>query len=128
VTVSDLVTASREAGIRLSVNGDRLVLEAAEGAVTPALRDELKMHKADLLPVLVRLEGMRRNGVDLTGKGPQPPVPCALFEAVGGPGRCFSCGDALPHPTSYGRCTPCDVAKELFYRERPASADMELIA
>jgi hypothetical protein len=30
-------------------------------------------------------------------------------------GRCFSCGEAHPSPSWYGRCPACDVAADIFY-------------
>ena len=103
------------AGFELAVTDDRLRVRPAD-RITPALRDELTARKKELLAVLSRLQGMRATVGQVS-------IPCAVLAAVGGPGRCFSCGDPLDHPQAYGRCTPCAVAAELFYREMPDAAD-----
>lgn len=103
------------AGFELAVVDDRLRVRPAD-RITPALRDELTARKPELLAVLSRLQGMRATVGEV-------PVPCAVLAAVGGPGRCFSCGDRLDHPHACGRCAPCSVASELFYLEVPDAAD-----
>ena len=103
------------AGFELAAADDRLRVRPAD-RITPALRDELTARKPELLAVLSRLQGMRAT----VG---QVPFPCAVLAAVGGPGRCFSCGDPLDHPHACGRCAPCSVASELFYLEVPDAAD-----
>ena len=108
MTNRELLTTCHDAGIVLAASGDRLHVEAPAGALTAELRLALVARKADLLPVLSRLEAMRAT----TG---QAPVAVARPTARGGPGRCFSCGDALEVATAYGRCAPCDVAADIFY-------------
>lgn len=103
------------AGFEVAVADNRLRVRPAN-RITPALRDELTARKPELLAVLSRLQGMRATVGHV-------PIPCAVLEAVGGPGRCFSCGDPLDHPQAYGRCTSCAVAAEVFYREIPDAAD-----
>lgn len=103
------------AGFEVAVTDNRLRVRPA-GRITPALRDELTARKPELLAVLSRLQGMRAT----VG---QVPIPCAVLAAMGGPGRCFSCGDPLDHPHACGRCAPCSVASDLFYREVPDAAD-----
>ncbi len=116
MTSADVLLRARSNNITLDVQGDRLIVDAPSGALTPELRSELARHKAELLAVLPRLAGM-------LGTVGQVPIPCARLEACGGPGRCFSCGDALDHPQAYGRCVPCGIASELFYAECPDAAD-----
>ncbi len=108
MTNRELLTTCHDAGIVLAASGDRLHVEAPAGALTAELRLALSARKADLLPVLDRLEAMRAT------RG-QAPVAVARPEAQGGPGRCFSCGDALEVATAYGRCAPCDIAADIFY-------------
>ena len=96
-------------GFEFCVEGDRLRIRPAE-RITPELRDALKARKAELLPIVWRLAAMRRLAVE----APRAVV-YARPEAHGGPGFCFSCGDALEHATAYGRCTPCDIAADVFY-------------
>ncbi len=102
------------AGVEVAVVDDRLRVRPVD-RITPALLDELTARKPELLAVYSRLQGMRAT----VG---QVPMPCAVLAAVGGPGHCFSCGDPLAHPESYGRCDPCAVASDLFYREVPDAA------
>ena len=102
------------AGVEVAVVDNRLRVRPVD-RITPALLDELTARKPELLAVFSRLQGMRAT----VG---QVPMPCAVLAAVGGPGHCFSCGDPLAHPESYGRCDSCAVASELFYAEVPAAA------
>ena len=115
MTVTEILLACSHTGIVLSPAGDSLDVDAPVSALTPALREALAARKPDLLSVLRRLDGMRRT----LGR---VPIPCAVLKAVGGPGRCFSCGDALSHRDACGRCEPCNVACELFYRECPTAS------
>ena len=108
MTNRELLTTCHDAGIVLAASGDRLHVEAPAGTLTAELRMALVARKADLLPVLSRLKAMRAT----TG---QAPVAVARPTARGGPGRCFSCGDALEVATAYGRCAPCDVAADIYY-------------
>jgi len=114
---------TRNAGIRLEVRGESLQVEAPTGSVTPALRAALIAHKPDLLAVLWRLEAMCRLAVEAP-----PPLVYARQTAQGGPGHCFSCGDALGHPEAYGRCGPCDIASEVYYAWRPTEGDVVAVA
>lgn len=77
-------------------------------AVQLAVREQLTAQKPTVIAVLTRFAGMRAN----VGK---VPIACAVLDAMRGPGRCFSCGDALEHAEAYGRCVPCGIASELFY-------------
>jgi hypothetical protein len=104
----ELLIRCRDAGILLIQEGDRLTIDAPANTLTDELRASLVQQK----PVLWRLTGMQAN----VGR---VPVPCAVLTARGGPGKCFSCGEPLDHPQGYGRCVPCQVAAELFYRETP---------
>lgn len=122
MTIPEVLTESARLGIRLEVREDRLRYEAPKGAMTPALRATLVRHKADLITVLSRLEGMRRLAVI----APRAAV-YARASAQGGPGRCFSCGDSLEHPAAYGRCTPCDVAADAFYTMKSSGGDEVIV-
>jgi hypothetical protein len=108
-----------DVGITFSHAGGRLRF-SPPARLTPAMKDEVTARKPELLAVISRLEGMHET------RG-QVPIPCAVVEAVGGPGHCFSCGDAI-HPGLYGRCTPCAVAVELFYRGQRRSGTSEAVA
>jgi hypothetical protein len=110
MTLTDVLTVARDAGIVLEAEGGRLRVDAPVGAITPELRQALVQHKPALLGVVWRLEEMRR----LARVAPRP-LPYARESAKGGPGFCFSCGEGLEHPEAYGRCGPCDVAADVFY-------------
>lgn len=63
MTPEALVDTLRDAGIRLTVTGDRLHVEAPRGRYTPDLRARLIEHKATLLPWVAmrdRLRGVAR--------------------------------------------------------------------
>src|SRR5262249_34718995 len=87
------------------------------GRMTAALADAIRLHKPALRAVVERLDGMRAT----VG---QVPVPCARVDATGGPGRCFSCGDALAHPACCRRGDLCALAIELLYHVWPGAADL----
>ena len=116
MTIAEIFTTCRRLGIVLTPVGENLDVDSPATALSDKLRAALLTNKHELLVVLARLDGMRST----VGK---VPIPCAVAEVVGGPGRCFSCGATLSHPEAYGRCTPCDMACELFYRERPDAAE-----
>lgn len=108
--VLTILTMAERAGIVLSVDNDRLVVDAPRGAVSPAFRADLAQQKPALIAVLWRLQAMRR----LAAQAPRPVV-YARPEARGGPGHCFSCGDPLEQPDAYGRCLPCDLAADRYH-------------
>lgn len=117
MTVRELLTESAKLGIRLRAEADKVRYEAPRGAMTGAIRDALVLHKAAVLAVLWRLEEMRR----LAAVAPQAVV-YARESACGGPGRCFSCAEALSLPDAYGRCTPCNIAADVYYALQPDEA------
>jgi hypothetical protein len=121
LTVTEVLTVARSAGIRLEARGPKLHVEAPAGSVTPELRAALTALKPELLPVLDRVQNMRHLAV----VAPRP-LPYARAWVKAGPGLCFSCGDRLEHPQAYGRCEPCDVALELYYATRQGR--METVA
>lgn len=49
MSLDEVLTAARQADIRLQVEGDRLVVDAPAGALTPELRDQLVRYKPALL-------------------------------------------------------------------------------
>jgi hypothetical protein len=110
VTTHELILTCHTAGILLAVEGDTLDVDAPAGTLTPALIETLRGRKGELLPVLWRLTEMRR----LAAVAPRALV-FARESARGGPGHCFSCGDAHGAPAWVGRCEACDVAAELYY-------------
>ncbi len=65
MTTVELLTTSRQAGIYLEAAGEKLRYEAPPGTLTPALRDTLTQHKAELLSLLTRQFVTLRNGPTL---------------------------------------------------------------
>jgi hypothetical protein len=123
MTAQQVLMRARAARIRLEARGETLHVEAPAGTVTPELREQLTAAKPHLLEILWRLAAMRQLPLDAAHA-----VPYARASARGGPGHCFSCGDPLEHPESYGRCPPCDVALEVFYATRHASDQVETVS
>src|SRR5215510_3765263 len=52
MTPRELLVQLREKGVELKSNGDRLVIDAPKGAITPDMRDALAANKAELLKIL----------------------------------------------------------------------------
>src|SRR5436853_4537217 len=52
MTARELLTQLKEKSIDVKANGDRLVIDAPKGTVTPELRAALAEHKADLMKIL----------------------------------------------------------------------------
>ena len=48
----ELLVQLREKGVEIKSNGDRLLIDAPKGAITPDLRDALAANKAELLRIL----------------------------------------------------------------------------
>jgi hypothetical protein len=110
VTVSEVLTVAQSAGIKLEARGQKLYVQGPSGSVTAELKAVLAALKPDLLAVLDRLQSMRH----LAKIAPRPCVYARAW-AKGGQGYCFSCGDRLEPPATYGRCTPCEIAADLFF-------------
>jgi hypothetical protein len=122
MTLRELLTETRSAGIQLEARGDRLHVEAPQGTVSDALRAELKRRKAELLPVVWRLAAMRQLAIDARG----PPSTLGRRRAAG-PVTASRAGIRWKWPDAYGRCVPCDIASDLYYSTRDdAAADAEV--
>ena len=52
MTARELLTELKQKGVDIKANGDRLVIDAPKGAITPELRTSLAQHKSDLLALL----------------------------------------------------------------------------
>jgi hypothetical protein len=116
MTTRELLVDCVRRKVVLGVDGGRVTYEAPRGTMTDNLIAELRRLKPVLLEVLPRLAGMRIH------TEPVPTAKCAR-EALGGPGRCFSCGDAHDHPQAYGRCVWCSLALEAYYGTLHAGED-----
>ena len=71
MTTSDLLDWAASKGIRLSVNGDKLHVDAPKGILTDGLKAILKARKPELLPILQR----RGPSGTTTTATLNPPVP-----------------------------------------------------
>ena len=120
MTIQELLTESSRLGVRLEAHEGRIRYEAPRGVITPMFREALLAQKPMLLEVLWRLAAMERFGLD-----DRHPAPYARATARGGPGRCFSCGDALDHPEAYGRCSWCSVAADQFWASKRQADEAE---
>ncbi len=74
MSIEDVIIATRQADIRLQAHGDRLVVDAPTGALTPELRDELVRHKSALLARLAPVTQFV-----ILRKGPTLPLPAVLL-------------------------------------------------
>jgi hypothetical protein len=75
MSVAELLTTIRAAGIQLEARGDRLHVDAPRGVLTPHLRDALARHKSELLTVLSPSRGFMTLMPDAaTGFVPTLPV------------------------------------------------------
>jgi hypothetical protein len=116
--VVELLTDLRERGLRLKVDGERLLV-APKTALTPEIRDTLAIHKSEILPLLLvkdpevlwRLDAMRGQ---IPTSGPIPFLVARDVEPA--PGTCQSCGDPLT-PGQVYRCCPCVEAATLALQE-----------
>src|SRR2546423_2736083 len=52
MTARELLTELKQKGVDIKANGDRLVIDAPKGAITPELRTSLTEHKSELLTIL----------------------------------------------------------------------------
>lgn len=57
MTPADLLTELERRGVKLTLAGDRLHVEAPAGVLTPDLKETLAKHKAALLTLLEEREG-----------------------------------------------------------------------
>lgn len=60
MTAAALLTEVTAAGIRLTINGDRLHVEAPAGHLTPDLRARIVMHKRGIMELLAMRDGLLR--------------------------------------------------------------------
>lgn len=111
LSVLDLIADVHRHGARLEADVDRGVLRI-DGCACSGLLADLRAHKPLLLAVLSRYQRMTAHAAGHDA----PSVPMVQWPAAFGPGHCQSCGQGLDHPSAIGRCDPCEVAAELFYR------------
>src|SRR4051812_30875179 len=75
MSLSELMSTVRSAGIHLEVHGDRLHVDAPRGVITPAFRAALARHKRDLLAVTAPSRGFAPLAPDaVTGFAPTLPI------------------------------------------------------
>jgi tubulysin polyketide synthase-like protein len=74
MTAEEILAVARTHDIALEVHGDRLVVDAPVGALTPEVRAELVRHKPALVALLARTFVTLKNGLIL----PLPAITLAL--------------------------------------------------
>jgi hypothetical protein len=120
MNAATLLSDLRGRGIRLSVSGERLSVDAPKGSVTPDLRNMLKEHKADLIRLLGEdeYEVAWRAAFMLTQVPPRGPVRFLVARPVLSDtrGLCLSCDAPLGEGQTV-RCTPCVRAAERVLNE-----------
>ncbi|MCH7884414.1 MAG: hypothetical protein IIC01_04110 [Planctomycetes bacterium] len=75
-----LLEQLRERDIRLSANGDRLVVDAPRGALTEQLRGTLREHKAELLAIVTAPDLWARRAAALLSGVADPDLRADLRE------------------------------------------------
>jgi pyochelin synthetase len=65
MNVSDVLTELARLGIQLRADGEQLVLHAPKGSLTPALQDQLRAHKPELISMLRRRSEAARGALQL---------------------------------------------------------------
>lgn len=105
-----LLQEAREAGLRVAVQGDQLVVQGPRRLESIARR--ILAQKAEVVQALTleqevawRTDAMHSQ---MTAAGPTPLL-LARREVARPPGSCCSCGDALEPDQRY-RCRPCVAA------------------
>jgi TubC N-terminal docking domain len=97
MTAEAILAVARTHDIALEVQGDRLVVDAPVGALTPELRAELVRHKPALVALLAREFVTLKNGLIL----PRPAITLALdLERRGGRLSLDADGQVLIEPTA----------------------------
>ena len=79
MSARELLVQLREKGVEVKANGDRLVIDAPRGAITPDLRDALSANKAELLQILT--------APPIERTAPKP-APVLIQAPVAAPGTC----------------------------------------
>jgi hypothetical protein len=80
MTMPELLTTVRAAGIHLKARGSRLHVDAPRGVITPELRDALARHKAEILTALAPSRRFVTLFPDMrTGFAPTVPVEAIEF-------------------------------------------------
>src|SRR6476659_5767811 len=73
----ELLVQLREKGVEIKSNGDRLLIDAPKGAITPDVRDALAANKAELLKILNTPPPVERPAAPPVIEKPAPPKPVA---------------------------------------------------
>lgn len=113
MNAAQLLTELKGRGVMLEAKGDRLVIDAPKGTVTPELREVLAERKAELLTLL------KVNDAEIAWRVAAilPQIPAtglipflvARNEFKWKRGLCHSCGDSLSVNENYV-CGPCSRA------------------
>ena len=111
MNTAELISTLRESGVSLETSGDRLIVDAPKGAVTPELKEALSMHKSEILAILHMAENEIAWRVEvmlpqIPNVGPLPFL-VARKGVEFDPNTCHSCGDLLEDGSGYvcGYCS-----------------------
>src|SRR6185503_16207768 len=85
----ELLVELREKGVEVKANGDRLVIDAPKGAITPDLRDALAANKAALLEILAETPIEKPKPVSVPTPIEKPAFPTQPPVSQPGPRRVF---------------------------------------
>src|SRR6185295_13459289 len=96
MTAHELIAQLQEKGVELKSSGDRLVIDAPKGTITPEIRSALAEHKADLLVILSQ---------------PAVPEPRAASQFIEAPVERASFSE--PRPAPAGDSSAADEIKQL---------------
>src|SRR5689334_20545130 len=80
----ELLVQLREKGVEIKSNGDRLIIDAPKGAITPDLRDALAANKAELLKILnapLPVEKPSPGAIEKS-EAPKPVAPSAVWRVA----------------------------------------------
>lgn len=114
MNAAELLSTLRESGVSLETAGDRLIVDAPKGAVTPELKEALSTHKSEILAIL----NIAENEIAWRVEVMLPQIPNAgplpFLVAKKGlefdPNTCHSCGEVLENGSGY-ICGYCSRAK-----------------
>ena len=108
MTAHELIAQLQEKGVELKSSGDRLVIDAPKGTITPEIRSALAEHKADLLAILSQPAAP---ATQAAAEAPAAPELRAASQFIEAPVERTSYSE--PRPASTGDSSAADEIKQL---------------
>jgi len=108
MTAHELIAQLQEKGVELKSSGDRLVIDAPKGTITPEIRSALAEHKADLLAILSQ---PAVPATPAAAEAPAAPQLRAASQFIEAPVERASYSE--PRPASTGDSSAADEIKQL---------------